>query len=155
MKKIKIIKICLANLLIIGIICGLCAVNIQIQEIAYGKLEKVHQESVIRVVVSGSRFSINRPVYYNNHCRPLTLKDEVTIAFVQEKREIVYGCHGKKSLWFIVYGQRLSYWLLLYGIAVFLVLLIKLRFYFGSAFYMNMTLWRGKQHETKNPQLCH
>ena len=155
MKKIKILRYGGTALMILGIVCGLCTININVQQVAYGKLDNIVTDSVLRVVVDGSQFGINKLCYYNDPHKSLAQNDLVTIAFMQGKREIVFGYHTGKSLWWIVYLQRLEYLFLLVFFAVLLFGVICLRYNYANSFYMNMGLWRNRNEKFRDPQLTH
>ena len=153
MENIKVIKYVFGLVVIAGLICGLNTINIRVQQISYGKLENFTADSVYRVTVNGSQFGIFKPSYYNDLRRQLTPGDTVTIAFIQGKREIVLGCLGNRSLWRIVYLQRLEYWLLLVVSVLLLAGIYYLRCRFANSFYMNMGLWNSRNEKFRNPQL--
>lgn len=155
MKITKILRYGGTALMILGIVCGLCAININVQRVAYGKLENIVTDSVFRVVIGGSQFGINKLCYYNDPHKPLTQNDLVTIAFIQGKREIIFGYHADKSLWRIVYKQRLEYLLLLGFFAGLLFGVVCLRYNYANSFYMNMGLWRNRNEKFRDPQLSH
>lgn len=155
MKKIKIIRYGALSVIILGIICFLAALDIRVQQVVSGKLESFSADSVVRVIVGGSQFGVFKLSYYNNLRRPLTPGDTVTIAFIQGKREIVLGCQGNRSLWRIVYVQRLNYWLLLGFFTLLLAGIVYVRYRYANSFYMNMGLWRNRHEKFGNPQLSH
>lgn len=122
--------------------------------ICNGELTNFKSDSLVHVAVGPNLYRVTRLSYFNRPGKKVNVGEEVTLAFIHGKRQMVLGKYGPGRLVRVVFFRQLYHnFKFLAGIGV-IAFLMYCRFTRFSPFFMDLKLNNSKSEKLNNSLLC-